>query len=232
MQQNHQTQHHPTQDFRFRGLVCFAAVRVGLFMDSRLADSKGPFGQHQTCRPSARAAISPMRRTCCPRRVAPHDGGPGPAFRHRRQHRCRAAAESARSWKATPVQAGSAAWIAERLRISATPWFQRKHDEVSAFELEKPRASRPRQLQRLPRRRRARRFRRTRRAHSAIDGDDHEPNQATHPGVGPADAGVHWLLAASFLGAFVTAESERYRDIHVVLGYTVLGLGVFRLLWA
>jgi len=41
----------------------------------------------------------------------------------------------------------------------------------------------------------------------------------------------HWLLAASFLGAFVTAESERYRDIHVVLGYTVLGLVAFRLLW-
>ena len=41
----------------------------------------------------------------------------------------------------------------------------------------------------------------------------------------------HWLLAASFLGAFVTAESERYRDIHVGLGYTVLGLVVFRFLW-
>ena len=41
----------------------------------------------------------------------------------------------------------------------------------------------------------------------------------------------HWLLAASFLGAFLTAESERYRDIHVVLGYTMLGLLAFRLLW-
>ncbi len=41
----------------------------------------------------------------------------------------------------------------------------------------------------------------------------------------------HWLLAASFLGAFLTAESERYRDIHVVLGYTLLGLVAFRLLW-
>jgi len=41
----------------------------------------------------------------------------------------------------------------------------------------------------------------------------------------------HWLLAGSFLGAFLTAESERYRDIHVVLGYSVLGLVVFRLLW-
>ena len=41
----------------------------------------------------------------------------------------------------------------------------------------------------------------------------------------------HWLLAASFLGAFLSAESERYRDIHVVLGYTVLGLVAFRFLW-
>ena len=41
----------------------------------------------------------------------------------------------------------------------------------------------------------------------------------------------HWLLAASFLGAFLTAESERVRDIHVVLGYTMLGLVVFRFLW-
>lgn len=41
----------------------------------------------------------------------------------------------------------------------------------------------------------------------------------------------HWLLVLSFIGAFVTAESERYRDIHVVLGYTMLGLLAFRLLW-
>ena len=41
----------------------------------------------------------------------------------------------------------------------------------------------------------------------------------------------HWLLVVSFAGAFLTAESERYRDIHVVLGYTLLGLIVFRLLW-
>jgi cytochrome b len=42
----------------------------------------------------------------------------------------------------------------------------------------------------------------------------------------------HWLLAASFVGAFVTAESERYRQLHIVLGYTVLGLLLFRLVWA
>ncbi len=41
----------------------------------------------------------------------------------------------------------------------------------------------------------------------------------------------HWLLAASFTGAMLTAESERYRDIHVMLGYTLLALIAFRLVW-
>jgi cytochrome b len=41
----------------------------------------------------------------------------------------------------------------------------------------------------------------------------------------------HWLLVLSFCGAFLTAESERYRDIHVMLGYTLLGLIAFRLVW-
>ena len=41
----------------------------------------------------------------------------------------------------------------------------------------------------------------------------------------------HWMLALSFAGAFLTAESERWRDIHVLFGYTVLGLIAFRLVW-
>jgi cytochrome b len=41
----------------------------------------------------------------------------------------------------------------------------------------------------------------------------------------------HWLLAACFLGAFVTAENDRLLQLHVTLGYTVGGLVVFRLLW-
>jgi len=41
----------------------------------------------------------------------------------------------------------------------------------------------------------------------------------------------HWLLVLSFVGAYLTAESELDRDIHVVLGYTLLGLLAFRLLW-
>jgi cytochrome b len=41
----------------------------------------------------------------------------------------------------------------------------------------------------------------------------------------------HWLLAVSFAGAFLTAESERYGDVHVMFGHTVLGLVAFRLIW-
>lgn len=41
----------------------------------------------------------------------------------------------------------------------------------------------------------------------------------------------HWLLAASFAGAWLTAESERWRDIHVMLGYGFAGLIAFRLVW-
>jgi cytochrome b len=41
----------------------------------------------------------------------------------------------------------------------------------------------------------------------------------------------HWSLALSFAGAFLTGDSERERNIHVLLGYTVLGLIAFRLVW-
>jgi cytochrome b len=41
----------------------------------------------------------------------------------------------------------------------------------------------------------------------------------------------HWLLVAAFAGAWLTAESERWRDLHVLLGYSVAGLVAFRLAW-
>ena len=41
----------------------------------------------------------------------------------------------------------------------------------------------------------------------------------------------HWLLAASFIGAWLTAESERWMLVHITLGYTVGGLVAFRVLW-
>lgn len=41
----------------------------------------------------------------------------------------------------------------------------------------------------------------------------------------------HWLLAASFAGAWLTAEHERWRLLHITFGCTVLALAVLRLVW-
>jgi cytochrome b len=41
----------------------------------------------------------------------------------------------------------------------------------------------------------------------------------------------HWLLAISFVGGLATGDSERYRDLHVLFGATMLVLIVFRLAW-
>lgn len=41
----------------------------------------------------------------------------------------------------------------------------------------------------------------------------------------------HWLIALSFAGAYLTAEGERWRLLHVSLGYTMVGLIAFRILW-
>jgi len=41
----------------------------------------------------------------------------------------------------------------------------------------------------------------------------------------------HWALAGSFLGAYLLAEEDGSRNLHVMFGYTVAGLLVFRLLW-
>lgn len=41
----------------------------------------------------------------------------------------------------------------------------------------------------------------------------------------------HWLFALSFLGAYLTADGERWRMLHVTLGYTMAGLLAFRLLY-
>lgn len=41
----------------------------------------------------------------------------------------------------------------------------------------------------------------------------------------------HWALVACFAGAYALGDTERWRNVHVTLGYTVLGLIAFRLLW-
>jgi len=41
----------------------------------------------------------------------------------------------------------------------------------------------------------------------------------------------HWLLVISFSVVFLTSEFDRYLDLHLVFGYSLLGLIAFRLVW-
>ena len=41
----------------------------------------------------------------------------------------------------------------------------------------------------------------------------------------------HWALALSFAGAWLTSESDRWLSVHVFLGYQMLGLVAFRVVW-
>lgn len=41
----------------------------------------------------------------------------------------------------------------------------------------------------------------------------------------------HWLMVLSFAGAYLSAESERWRVLHVTLGYTMAALVAFRIVW-
>lgn len=70
---------------------------------------------------------------------------------------------------------------------------------------------------------------------------DSSPPQASATAARPTAAKIlvwdlpvrvfHWMLAASFAGAWLTAEEEQWQLLHVTLGYTVLGLIGFRLVW-
>ncbi len=41
----------------------------------------------------------------------------------------------------------------------------------------------------------------------------------------------HWVLAATFAGAFLTGDSERLRDLHLLCGYTFVAAIAFRVVW-
>jgi cytochrome b len=65
-----------------------------------------------------------------------------------------------------------------------------------------------------------------------VVGESVASTASRHPLVWDAPVrAFHWLMVASFAGAWITAESERWRLVHVTLGYTVAGLVVFRILW-
>lgn len=54
------------------------------------------------------------------------------------------------------------------------------------------------------------------------------PRPATRRVVDDATRMLHWLMALSFTGAYITADGERWRLVHVTLGYTLAGLLVAR----
>lgn len=41
----------------------------------------------------------------------------------------------------------------------------------------------------------------------------------------------HWLMVGGFALAWITAESERWRLVHVIAGSAVIGVALFRLIW-
>ena len=57
------------------------------------------------------------------------------------------------------------------------------------------------------------------------------PRPATRRVVDAPTRMLHWLMALSFTVAYITADGERWRLVHVTLGYTLAGLVVARLLW-
>lgn len=69
--------------------------------------------------------------------------------------------------------------------------------------------------------------------HSNLSPGDREEHPVTAP-IRVWDLPVrlfHWLLAFSFAGAYLTAEAERWRLVHVILGYTMAALVCFRIVW-
>jgi cytochrome b len=60
------------------------------------------------------------------------------------------------------------------------------------------------------------------------------PSGTTAPSRRTVDAptrAFHWLMALCFAGAYATADGERWRLVHVTLGYSLVGLLGFRVVW-
>lgn len=57
------------------------------------------------------------------------------------------------------------------------------------------------------------------------------PHPATRRVTDATTRMLHWLMALSFTGAYLSADGERWRLVHVTLGYTLAGLLVTRVLW-
>jgi cytochrome b len=63
----------------------------------------------------------------------------------------------------------------------------------------------------------------------------------TEPGAAPTTRSIrvwdaptrafHWLLAASFAGAWLLSERERFRNLHIGFGYARVALIAWRIVW-
>lgn len=65
----------------------------------------------------------------------------------------------------------------------------------------------------------------------ALDGMARDRATATRRVIDAPTRMFHWLFALSFVGAYASGDSERWRALHVTLGYTMAGLLGFRLLY-
>lgn len=51
------------------------------------------------------------------------------------------------------------------------------------------------------------------------------------PGLDALTRALHWTLALSFAGAYLTAEADAWMPVHQLLGYTAIALALLRGLW-
>ena len=65
-------------------------------------------------------------------------------------------------------------------------------------------------------------------APSSAQAQTQTPRPATRRVVDATTRMLHWLMALSFTVAYITADGERWRLVHVTLGYTLAGLVVAR----
>lgn len=115
-------------------------------------------------------------------------------------------------------------------RITRTAWFVHEHDDVPAATWTLPAVKSPaNQAPAMPKP--------NKEISVSVTSASPAEQAASQPGARKTliwDAPVrvfHWLMVLSFAGAYVTAESERWRLLHVTLGYTMAGLVGFRILW-
>jgi cytochrome b len=65
----------------------------------------------------------------------------------------------------------------------------------------------------------------------AVAGNAHTAARPSRRVIDAPTRMFHWLFVLSFAGAYLSADSEHWRALHVTLGYTMAGLLGFRLLY-